>query len=81
MNTNKNRPETKMNCSYNINRVGDSSPLIVNNLCAQLAPLNRYGLPGLGAVVADGARALIGVSRKAVGAALTRSESSHELAA
>jgi hypothetical protein len=69
-----------MNCSYNINRAGDSSPLIVNDLCAQLAPLNRYGLPGLGAVVADGARALIGVSRKAVGAALTRSES-HQLAA
>jgi hypothetical protein len=71
-----------MLCSHNSHRAGDasSSPLIVNNLCAQLAPLNRYGLPGLGAVVADGARALIGVSRKAVGA-LTRSESSHELAA
>ena len=71
-----------MLCSHNSHRAGDaySSPLIVNDLCAQLAPLNRYGLPGLGAVVADGARALIGVSRKAVGA-LTRSESSHELAA
>ena len=71
-----------MICSQNSHRGGDaySSPLIVNNLCAQLAPLNRYGLPGLGAVVADGARALVGVSRKAVGA-LTRSESSHELAA
>jgi hypothetical protein len=70
-----------MLCSHNSHRAGDasSSPLIVNNLCAQLAPLNRYGLPGLGAVVADGARALIGVSRKAVGA-LTRSES-NELAA
>ena len=70
-----------MLCSHNSRRAGDasSSPLIVNNLCAQLAPLNRYGLPGLGAVVADGARALIGVSRKAVGA-LTRSES-NELAA
>ena len=72
-----------MICSQNSHRAGDaySSPLIVNNLCAQLAPLNRYGLPGLGAIFADGARALIGVSRKAVGAALTRSESSHELAA
>jgi hypothetical protein len=70
-----------MLCSHNSHRAGDasSSPLIVDNLCAQLAPLNRYGLPGLGAVVADGARALIGVSRKAVGA-LTRSES-NELAA
>jgi hypothetical protein len=66
-----------MNCSHNTHGSGAalSSPLIVNNLCAQLAPLNRYGLPGLGAVVADGARALIGVSRKAVGAALTRTES------
>ena len=67
-----------MNCSHNTHGGGGatlSSPLIVNNLCAQLAPLNRYGLPGLGAVVADGARALIGVSRKAVGAALTRTES------
>jgi hypothetical protein len=58
------------------------SPLIVNDLCAQLAPLNRYGLPGLGAVVANGTRALIGVSRKAVGAALAHRESSaHELIA
>ena len=72
-----------MPCSHTTHRAGDahSSPLIVNNLCAQLTPLNRYGLPGLGAVVVDGARALIGVSRKAVGAALTRSESSDELAA
>ncbi len=72
-----------MLCSQNTHREGGacSSPLIVNDLCAQLAPLNRYGLPGLGAVVADGARALIGVSRKAVGAAFARSDSSHELAA
>jgi hypothetical protein len=72
-----------MLCSPHSHRAGGaySSPLIVNDLCAQLAPLNRYGLPGLGAVVVDGARALIGVSRKAVGAALTRSESSHELTA
>ncbi len=72
-----------MLCSQNTHRAGGahSSPLIVNNLCAQLAPLNRYGLPGLGAVVVDGARALIGVSRKAAGAVLTRSGSSHEFAA
>jgi hypothetical protein len=42
--------------------------------------LNRYGPSGLGVAVADGLHALIGVSRKAVGAALTRSES-RELAA
>jgi hypothetical protein len=49
-----------------------SSPLIVCDLRAQLAPLNRYGLPGLGAVVADGARALVGVSRSAVSAVVAR---------
>ncbi len=58
-----------------------SSPLIVNDLCAQLAPLNRYGPPNLGAAAVDGLRVLIGVSRKAVGAALTRCDSSNELAA
>jgi hypothetical protein len=73
---------TKMPCSQNAHRAGDAySPLIVNNLCAQLIPLNRYGPPNLGAAAVDGLRLLIGVSRKAVGAALHRSESSHELAA
>ena len=63
-----------MVCLHNRSRGGaeSPSPLIVNDLCAQLAPLNRYGLPGLGAVVADGARALIGVSRTAVGAVVAR---------
>jgi hypothetical protein len=72
-----------MLCSHNNHRAGGaySSPLIVKDLCAQLAPLNRYGLPGLGAVVVDGARALVGVSRKALAAALTRSEASNELVA
>jgi hypothetical protein len=72
--------ETNMPCSDSVGRSRER-PLIVNDLCAQLIPLNRYGLPGFGAVVADGARALIGVSRKAVGAVLTRSELSHELTA
>ena len=72
-----------MHCSQNTHRVADrySSPLIVNNLCAQLAPLNRYGLPNLGAAAVDGLRVLIGVSRTAVGAALTRCDSSNQLAA
>ena len=72
-----------MPCSQNTHRAGGAyaSPLIVNDLCAQLAPLNRYGPPNLGAVAVDGLRALIGVSRKAVGAALTRSELSDQLAA
>jgi len=70
-----------MDCSHNTHRTGDVSPLIVKDLCAQLAPLNRYGPPNLGAVAVDGLRLLIGASRKAVGAVRTRSESSHELAA
>jgi hypothetical protein len=76
------KSENKMNCSYNTDRHGERSvsPLLVCDLRAQLAPLNRYGPSGLGVAVADGLHALIGVSRKAVGAALTRSES-HQLAA
>ena len=54
--------------THMLNRRPDESPLIVNDLCAQLIPLNRYGLPGLGAVVAEGARALFGASRIAVSA-------------
>jgi hypothetical protein len=60
-----------MPCSHNVGRSRER-PLIVNDLCAQLVPLNRYGLPGFGAVVADGARALIGVSRSAVSAVVAR---------
>ena len=65
-----------MHCPHNTDRSGDvlSSPLIVNDLCAQVAPLNRYGLPSLGAAVADGLRALIGASRTALGAVISRSE-------
>ena len=37
-----------------------ASPLIVNDLCAQIAPLDRFGLPSLGAVIADGLRSLVG---------------------
>jgi len=64
-----------MQCLQNADRGGAKliSPLIVNDLCAQLAPLNRYGLPGLGAAVAKGLRVLVGASRIAVGAALVRS--------
>jgi hypothetical protein len=69
-----------MLCSHNSHRAGGAtSPLIVKDLCAQLVPLNRYGPPDLGTAAVDGLRVLIGVSRKAVGAVLTRSESSHQL--
>jgi hypothetical protein len=60
-----------MMCLHN-KSCGEESPLIVCDLRAQLAPLNRYGLPGLGAVVAYGARALVGASRSAVSAVVTR---------
>ena len=70
-----------MNCSHTTRGAGVASPLIVKDICAQLAPLNRYGFPNLGAAAVDGLIVLIGASRKAVSAALTRSESSHELAA
>lgn len=69
-----------MLCSQHPARSGDSS-LIVKDLCAQLAPLDRYGFPNLGAAAVDGLRVLIGASRKAVGAVRTRSESSHEATA
>jgi hypothetical protein len=66
--------KTNMAYLHNRSRAGAASPspLIVNDLCAQLAPLNRYGLPGLSAVVANGARALIGASRTAVGAVIAQ---------
>jgi hypothetical protein len=63
--------EINMPCSYNVGRSRERS-LIVNDLCAQLVPLNRYGLPGFGAVVADGALALIGASRSALSAVVAR---------
>ena len=49
-------------------RVGSS--LVVNDLCAQLAPMNRYGLPGLSAAIVSGLRAVTGVSRNAAQTAL-----------
>ena len=38
--------------------------LLQSDLCAQLAPLNRYGLAGLSFALADGVRALIGAARR-----------------
>ena len=70
INQKPNALKTNIMCPHNRSR--GESPLIVNDLCAQLIPLNRYGLPGFGAVVADGARALIGVSRSAVSAVVAR---------
>jgi hypothetical protein len=47
-----------------------ASPLIRHDLCAQIAPLDRYGLPGLGVALADGLLALVGASRTALCAAV-----------
>jgi hypothetical protein len=49
-------------------------PLIRHDLCAQIAPLDRYGLPGLGAALADGLLALVGASKTALRAAVRCSE-------
>ena len=46
------------------------SPLIRHDLCAQIAPLDRYGLPGLGVALANGLLALVGASRTALCAAV-----------
>ena len=46
-----------------------ASPLLVNDLCAQLAPLNCYGPTGAGAAIASALRALTGRARPALCAA------------
>jgi len=40
-----------------------------SDLCAQLAPLNSYGLNGLSSALVDGLRALASLSRSALSAA------------
>lgn len=48
-------------CAKGEERAG--APFFANDLCAQLAPLNRYGPNGLAAVVVSGLRTLTDVSR------------------
>lgn len=43
-----------------------ASRLIRSDLCAQLAPLNRYGLAGLSSALIDGLVALVNASRNAL---------------
>ncbi len=43
-----------------------ASPLLVNDLCAQLTPLNRYGPTGAGEAIASALRALTGRARPAL---------------
>jgi hypothetical protein len=59
--------EAHMQCQHNVARSGarPRSALIVNDLCAQLAPLNRYGLPGFSHALVEGLRSLFGASRDA----------------
>jgi len=47
--------------SNNPSRSGPAlaSGLLRNDLCAQLAPLNRYGLAGVSAALVDGVIALV----------------------
>jgi hypothetical protein len=63
--------ETNMVGSHNVICGGERPvpSLIVNDLCAQMATLNRYGLPKVSAALADGLRALVGASRAAVSSA------------
>ena len=65
---------TNMRRSHNLDRGGlqSASPLIVRDLCAQMAPLNRYGLPSLGVAVAEGVLGLLGAARTAVRAVVSR---------
>jgi hypothetical protein len=53
--------EANMQGSHKIIRAGGrpAPSLIVNDLCAQMATLNRYGLPRVSAAVANGVRALV----------------------
>jgi hypothetical protein len=46
-----------------------ASPLIRHDLCAQIAPLDRYGPAGLGEALADGVIALVSASKTALSAA------------
>ena len=63
-----------MRRSHNLDRGGlrSASPLIVRDLCAQMAPLNRYGLPSLGVAVAEGVLGLLRAARTAVRAVVSR---------
>jgi hypothetical protein len=49
---------SRSNCPAR-SRSSSRSPLLVNDLCAQLAPLNLYGLVGVSSAVVDGLLALV----------------------
>ncbi len=47
------------------NQERPAAQVVRSDLCAQLAPLDRYGLAGFSAALVDGFRALFGASRRA----------------
>ena len=54
-----------MNCLNDDHDLARPEPQVVRcDLCAQIAPLERYGLPGLSAALVEGMRALFGASRR-----------------
>ncbi len=52
-----------MPCNSDRAWVRPEARLLRNDLCAQLAPLNRYGLAGFSSALVDGLRALFGARR------------------
>ena len=55
---------TMMFQPFNLDKVRHDPRLVRSDLCAQLAPLNRYGLTGVTSALVDGARSLFGGSRR-----------------
>lgn len=53
---------------YESNEVDDrgrpAAQVVLCDLCAQMTPLDRYGLPGFSAALVDGLRALFTASRR-----------------
>jgi len=50
------------------NQERTAAQVVRSDLCAQIAPLDRYGLSGFSAALVDGLRALFGATRRALGA-------------
>jgi hypothetical protein len=50
-------------CSFDRASLQRDRRLLRNDLCAQLAPLNRYGLAGFSSALVDRLRALFGAAR------------------
>ncbi len=45
-------------------RARPGAQVVRSDLCAQIAPLDRYGLPGFSAALVDGLRALFSAFRR-----------------